>query len=167
MSLSGVAVVVGNPKPRSRTYQAAHLVADRLTGQPPDLSIDLTDVGAALLDWTDAPVADLVAAVQASSLVVVASPTYKASYTGLLKIFLDRFAGGSLAGVTAVPVMLGGHWKHGLVADLLLKPVLIELGATCPTAGLFLLDSEWDTGPTLESWVERSRPQVQASLRAT
>lgn len=166
MGISGVAVVVGNPKPRSRTYQAAHLVAERLAGQPADLSIDLTDVGAALLDWTDAGVADLVAAVQASSLVVVASPTYKASYTGLLKLFLDHFAGGSLAGVTAVPVMLGGHWKHGLAADVLLKPVLVELGATCPTAGLFLLDAEWDTGPALESWLELSRPQVQASLRA-
>jgi FMN reductase len=167
MSLSGVTVVVGNPKPRSRTYQAAHLVAERLTGQSADLSIDLTDIGAALLDWSDTGVADLVTAVQASSLVVVASPTYKASYTGLLKLFLDRFAGGSLAGVTAVPVMLGGHWKHGLAADLLLKPVLVELGATCPTAGLFLLDSEWDAGPALESWLEVSRPQVLALLSGT
>jgi len=158
-----VTVVVGNPKPRSRTYQAAHLVAERLTGQPADLSIDLTDLGAALLDWSDPGVSALVSAVQASSLVVVASPTYKATYTGLLKLFLDRFGGGSLAGVTAVPVMLGGHWKHGLAADLLLKPVLVELGATCPTAGLFLLESEWDTAQALDGWLELARPQVAAS----
>jgi FMN reductase len=160
-----VAVVVGNPKPRSRTYQAAHLVAKRLSGREADLSIDLTDLGAALLDWSDSGVAELVAAVQASSLIIVASPTYKATYTGLLKLFLDRFGGGSLAGVTAVPVMLGGHWKHGLAADLLLKPVLVELGATCPTAGLFLLESEWDGGPALENWLELAAPQVaQTSL---
>jgi FMN reductase len=158
-----VAVVVGNPKPRSRTYQAAHLVAERLTGRAADLSIDLTDLGAALLDWSDTGVTALVSAVQASSLVVVASPTYKATYTGLLKLFLDRFGGGSLAGVTAVPVMLGGHWKHALAADLLLKPVLVELGATCPTAGLFLLDSEWDSGPALDGWLEQAGPQVTAS----
>lgn len=159
-----VAVVVGNPKARSRTYQAAHLVAERLAGQPADLSIDLTDLGPALLDWSDQGIADLVAAVQASDLVVVASPTYKASYTGLLKLFLDRFGTGSLSGVTAVPVMLGGHWKHALAADLLLKPVLVELGATCPTAGLFLLDSEWDTGPALDDWLAHARPQVAATL---
>ncbi|HXW45950.1 MAG TPA: NAD(P)H-dependent oxidoreductase [Streptosporangiaceae bacterium] len=158
-----VTVVVGNPKPRSRTYQAAHLVAERLTGQEADLSIDLADVGAALLDWSDPGVADLVAAVQASSLIIVASPTYKATYTGLLKLFLDRFGAGSLAGATAVPVMLGGHWKHALAAELLLKPVLVEIGGTCPTAGLFLLDSEWDTGEALESWLELARPQVAAS----
>ena len=159
-----ITVVVGNPKPRSRTYQAAHLVAERLVGREADLSIDLADLGAALLDWSDPAVAALVTAVQASELVVVASPTYKATYTGLLKLFLDRFGAGSLGGATAVPVMLGGHWKHALAADLLLKPVLVEIGATCPTAGLFLLESEWDSGPALDSWLELAKPQVTASL---
>ena len=161
-----LAVVVGNPKPRSRTYQAAHLVAERLTGTTPDLSIDLAGLGAALLDWSDSGIADLVSAVRASGLVIVASPTFKATYTGLLKLFLDRFPGGSLAGVTAVPVMLGGHWKHALAADLLLKPVLVELGATCPTAGLFLLESEWDSDLALGPWLELARPQVSATRGA-
>jgi FMN reductase len=159
-----VAVVVGNPKPQSRTYRAAHIVAERLAGRPADLSIDLAEVGAALLDWADPGVPDLVAAVQASDLVVVASPTYKATYTGLLKLFLDRFPAGSMTG-TAVPLMLGGHWKHSLAPDLLLKPVLVEIGATCPTAGLFLLDSEFEASDALDSWLERARPQVAATTK--
>jgi FMN reductase len=160
-----VTVLVGNPKPRSRTYEAAHIVAERLAGRKADLSIDLTDLGPALLDWSDAAVADLVARVQASDLVVVASPTYKATYTGLLKLFLDRVCGGALAGVTAVPVMLGGHWRHALAPDLLLKPVLVELGATCPTRGLFLLDSEYAASEALDEWLELARPQVAAAAR--
>ncbi|HEY2505816.1 MAG TPA: NAD(P)H-dependent oxidoreductase [Streptosporangiaceae bacterium] len=159
-----VAVVVGNPKPRSRTYQAAQLVAERLTWRPADLSIDLAELGAALLDWSDAGIAELVAAVQASELVVVASPTYKATYTGLLKLFLDRFGAGSLTG-TAVPVMLGGSWKHSLAPELLLKPVLVEIGATCPTPALYLLDSEFEGGETLDSWLERSRALVAATTK--
>jgi FMN reductase len=158
-----IAVVVGNPKPQSRTYQAAHLVAERLAGRPADLSIDLTELGAALLDWADPGIAELVAAVQAADLVVVASPTYKGSYTGLLKLFLDRFGAGSMTG-TAVPLMLGGHWKHALAPELLLKPVLVEIGATCPTAGLFLVDSELDSGDTLDTWLARARPQVAATV---
>jgi FMN reductase len=160
-----IAVVVGNPKPRSRTYAAAHIVAEKLAGRQPDLSVDLTDVGAALLDWSDSSIADIVAAIQASDLVVFASPTYKASYTGLLKLFLDRIAGGSLAGVTAVPMMLGGHWRHALAADLLLKPVLVELGATCPARGLFLLESEYAASETLDEWLELARPQVAATAK--
>lgn len=161
-----VAVVVGNPRPRSRTYKAAHLVAERLTGQPADLSVDLADLGAALLDWSDTAITDLVTAVQASELLVVASPTYKATYTGLVKLFLDRFGSGALTGVTAVPLMLGGHWKHGLAADLLLKPVLVELGATCPTQGLFLLESDIAESTALDSWLERARPQVAAAAKS-
>ena len=159
-----VAVVVGNPKPRSRTYHAAHLVAERLAGRPADLSIDLTELGPALLDWADPEIAALVAAVQAADLVVVASPTYKGSYTGLLKLFLDRFGAASMTG-TAVPVMLGGHWKHALAPELLLKPILVEIGATCPTAGLFLLDSELDTSDTLDTWLSRARAQIAATTR--
>ena len=161
-----VAVVVGNPKPASRTFRAAHLVAERLAGRPADLSIDLTELGPALLDWSDQGVAELVAAVQAADLVVVASPTYKATYTGLLKLFLDRFGAGSMTG-TAVPLMLGGHWKHALAPELLLKPVLVEIGATCPTAGLFLLESEFADGPALDNWLALARPQVVASTNGS
>jgi FMN reductase len=155
-----VAIVVGNPKPRSRTWQAAHLVAEKLTGRPADLSVDLVDFGAALLDWADQQVAATIAAVAASDLLIVASPTYKATYTGLLKLFLDRISTGALAGVTAVPLMLGGDWRHSLAADMLLKPVLVELGATCPTRGLFLVDTDYAESQVLDTWLKLALPQL-------
>lgn len=154
------AIVVGNPKPKSRTYVAAQIVLEKLTGTKPDVSVDLVDFGAALLDWSDPGVLEAIAAVQESDLVVFASPTYKASYTGLLKLFLDRFGSGALAGVTAVPLTLGGHWRHSLASDLLLKPILVELGATCPTRGLFLLDSDYAEADELDAWLRAARPQL-------
>jgi FMN reductase len=150
-------VLVGNPKPQSRTWQAAHLVAERLTGRPADVDIDLASFGPALLDWSSEAVAEAVRQVSQSSLVVVASPTYKATYTGLLKLFLDRIGGGALAGVQAVPLMLGGHWRHALAPEVHLKPVLAELGASSPTQALYLLDSEWDSSETLTAWLDDAR----------
>jgi FMN reductase len=152
-----VAVVVGNPKPRSRTYHAAQLIAERITGAPPDVVMDLVDLGPALLDWSIRAVADAVAGVQASSLAVFASPTYKGSFTGLLKLFLDRIGTGALAGLAAVPLMLGGDLRHSLAPEVFLKPVLTELGASCPTPGLFLVESQWDQPTALDAWLERSR----------
>ena len=105
-----VAVVVGNPKPGSRTLDAATRVAERLAGRPADLVLDLVELGPGLLGWGDEAVGRAVEQVQQASWVVVASPTYKATYTGLLKLFLDQFAAGSLAGVVAFPLMLGGAW---------------------------------------------------------
>jgi FMN reductase len=155
-----VAVVVGNPKPRSRTFQAAKLVAERLTGRPPDLVVDLVDLGGELLDLSSAAVAGLLSDLQAYSLVVFASPTYKGSYTGLMKLFLDRIGTGALTGVTAVPLMLGGDLRHSLAPEVFLKPVLNELGASCPTPGLFLPEARWDEPAELDAWLERARPWV-------
>lgn len=155
-----VSVVVGNPRPRSRTYDAAVTVAQRLTDRAPDHVFDLVEFGSALLDWTSAAVASAVETVTRSDLVVIATPTYKGTYTGLLKLFLDRFGAGTLASTSAVPVMLGGDWRHSLAPEVSLKPVLAELGASCPTRGLFLLDSEWQTGATLDDWVTVARRQL-------
>jgi FMN reductase len=160
-----VTVVVGNPKPQSRTLSAARRVVRELTGSEPDRVIDLAGFGPALLDWNDPAVAEAVTAVKESRLVVVATPTYKGSYTGLLKLFLDRFGAGSLSDVVAIPLMLGGHWKHALAPEAFLKPVLAELGASTPTAGLFLLDSEWDAPGLLDEWLATARPRIGAGSR--
>ncbi len=165
-----VAIVVGNPKPRSRTFHAAEVVAEKLTGRAPDLAIDLIDLGAALLDWSDPAVAQAVADVTAADLIIVASPTYKATYTGLLKLFLDRFSAGSLASVTAVPLMLGGNLSHSLAPEAFLKPVLAELGASSPTRGLFLLDTDaddWDASEALARWLAVARTQLPERLLAS
>jgi FMN reductase len=152
-----VGIVVGNPKPQSRTLAAAQYLASELAGSSPDVVIDVVDLGAGLLGWGDAAVAEAVAAVQSVDLLVVASPTYKATYTGLLKLFLDQIAGGSLAGVVAVPLMLGAGPAHALAPEVSLKPVLAELGASTPTKALYLLDSEWQTSTTLTDWLPGAR----------
>jgi FMN reductase len=163
MTLSRTAVVVGNPKPGSRTLAAAVHVARELDGGELGLVVDLATLGPALLDWQDPEVADLVAAVGAADLVVVASPTYKGTYTGLLKLFLDRFATDGLRGV-AVPLMLGAGAAHALAPELSLRPVLTEIGASVPTRALYLLDSAYDDPAAYLPWLEKARPQVGRHL---
>jgi FMN reductase len=77
-------------------------------------------------------------------IVVFATPTYKASYTGLLKAFLDRYDTGGLKGTVAVPVSTGGSPDHSLAPNHTLRPVLVELGASVPTAALYLVTSQFD-----------------------
>ena len=169
-------VVCGNPKPASRTLAAAVTTAQLLAGgdvdqgvdQGVDQVIDVTTLGPGLLGWGDPAVEQAVADAASADLLVVASPTFKATYTGLLKLFLDQFAGGEgLRGVTAVPLMLGAGPAHALAPELLLKPVLAELGAACPAPGLYLIDTEAaelgaDT-PALAAYVERWRPAILAT----
>lgn len=159
-----IAVVVGNPKPQSRTRLAAHRLAEGL-GATSITSIDVIDLGHGLLGWGDAGVADTVQQVASSDVAVVASPTFKATYSGLLKLFLDQFDGSTgLAGVVAVPVQLGGGPAHQLSPELHLKPVLVELGATIPAPALYLVDNAEQPDPVERAWLERWGPVVRAAV---
>ncbi|MGI1849737.1 NADPH-dependent FMN reductase [Rhodococcus ruber] len=159
-------VVAGNPKPGSRTLDAATLLATELTGSAPDHVVDVITLGPGLLGWGDDAVKAAVDTVAASDLVVFASPTFKATYTGILKLFLDQFAtGDGLRDVTAVPLMLGAGPAHAMAPDLLLKPVLVELGATTPAAGLYLLDSTYTTDTRIADYAERWAPVLRSTLR--
>ena len=81
--------------------------------------------------------------------------------TGLLKAFFDRFGTNALAGVVAVPMMMGGAPIHFLAVDTHLTPLLQEIGASCPTRGLFILESELDA---LDTVVERWRAGNESIL---
>jgi FMN reductase len=153
-----VAVVCGNPKPKSRTLEAGLFVARKLTGAEPDTVIDLVDIGPHLLGWGDPLATRVVQEVQASDVAVFASPTYKGAYTGLLKLFLDQVPTDGLNGVIAIPVMLGAALGHAMAPDLLLKPVLVELGAACPARGLYLLETDYLSDAIVDPWVDRVRP---------
>jgi FMN reductase len=98
---------------------------------------------------------------------VVASPTYKATYTGLLKSFLDGVPTGALQSTIAVPVMVAGDRGHALAVDVHLRPLLLELGASCPTPGLFVEEAQLaDPAAAVEGWLERAAPALEAALHA-
>ncbi len=168
-----ITLVVGNPRIGSRTRLAADAVADglaalaRAAGRTPRVeAIELAPLAGELFAFPSHTVDSAVAQVQASDVLVVASPTYKASYTGLLKAFFDRFAAGSLASVVAVPLMLGGAATHALAVDTHLHPLLLEIGASLPTRGLFILESELDAlDATVAAWSDANAPILTRLLR--
>ena len=160
------AVVVGNPKPGSRTLGAATYLAAELSGSEPDLIVDLATLGSTILDWGDEHDNDLVSQIGGTDLVVFASPTYKAAYTGLLKLFLDRFAGGTGLSGIAIPLMLGGSPAHSLAPELTLRPVLTEIGGTVPGRGLYVIDSTYDDPAAYVEWLTATKPIVTTLLKA-
>jgi FMN reductase len=164
-----VAVVTGNPKPGSRTLGAAVAVADALakaTGAPGShLVVDLAEHAPRLFDWSDPELSRLTAEVAAADLAVFASPTYKASYTGMLKAFVDRYGPDGLAGTVAVPVMTGGWAGHLLAVEVHLRPVLVELGAVVPARGLYITEPEFDdVGAAVDHWSGAAVPLIRATL---
>jgi len=155
---ASIIAVTGNPRPASRTHTLARTLATELArvldGDTP-VDVDLAQIGAGVLDPDDERANAATAAVLASDVLVAASPTYKATYSGLLKAFLDRLGTGALAGAAAVPILLAGAPNHQLAIDVHFTPLLYELGARVPTRGLFVLEPEVpEFSKTAARWAE-------------
>jgi FMN reductase len=156
-----VTLIVGNPRSNSRTLAAAVLLGRKLAawagvvGAAADVeTIDLTTVAGSLFDLTSTDLEPLLKRTVSSELVATISPTYKATYTGLLKAFLDRLPSGGLTGRVGLPIMTGGSLAHSLAPDTYLRPLLIALGASVPTAGLFLTEADYtDLDLALDTWL--------------
>ncbi|TDD92971.1 NADPH-dependent oxidoreductase [Actinomadura darangshiensis] len=165
-----VLALVGNPRPESRTLQIALQAAEAVAGRigraaEPD-AVDLSALAPVLLGAEPAAgVRDALDRVTRADVLVVASPTYKATYTGLLKVFLDRLPGGALTSAVALPLLVMGDPKHSLAVEVHLRPLLVELGATVPTPGLAFLEAQVpDAAGVLGAWADLVAPQVSAAL---
>jgi FMN reductase len=166
--MTKIAVVTGNPKPASRTHAVALAVAETVGKALPaaetSVVVDLAGHAPRLFDWSAEELTRLTAEVAAADIAIFASPTYKATYTGLLKAFLDRYGSNGLAGVTAVPVMTGGWPGHLLAVEVHFRPVLVELGATVPSRGLYVTEPELaDLDKAVGTWAERAIPLIAAA----
>jgi hypothetical protein len=81
--------------------------------------------------------------VAAARLVVIATPIYKASYSGLLKTFLDLLPQDALRGKTVLALGTGGSVAHLLALDYALKPVLAALGARHILDTVYAVDAQF------------------------
>ena len=164
-------VLVGNPKVPSRTSAVSLAVAQaimRFARAEGNVDvIELSGLSDQLFRQADAHVAAAKTAVLGGDLLVVASPVYKASITGLLKAFLDQFGRDELGGLATVPLMVGAKADHSLAVEHQLRPVLVEIGASCPSRGLFVLEQQLDTiGEQLEGWLATWGPAIVAVMDA-
>ena len=75
--------------------------------------------------------------------VVIGSPVYKASYTGVLKSLMDLLPEGALKNKPVLPIMVGGSTRHLLAIDYSLNPLIAILRGQ-PLQGLYFVDSEID-----------------------
>jgi FMN reductase len=85
-------------------------------------------------------------AVIAARIVVASSPTYRATYSGLLKTFFDLLPPDSLKGKIGIPLLTGGSPLHQLAVDHTFRPLFASLCATVGR-GVYGYDAQFKNGP--------------------
>ncbi len=137
----------GSPSADSRSAALLRFIERRLAGQAARVRhIALRELPAAdlLHGRADSPALRVAtAAVREANVVLVATPIYKAAYSGLLKVFLDLLPQDALRGKTVLPLATGGSPGHMLALEYALKPVLAALGARHVLDAVYVLDASW------------------------
>ncbi len=157
-----------NTASRSRALLELALAALDKQGAGPSRLIDLSKLPAdALLGRRpDAAVADAIQGVLDAAILVVSTPIYRATYSGLLKVFFDLLPQDALARKVALPIATGGGPAHLLAVDHGLRPLLASVGALVVATGVYGTDAQFRAGvpePALVERIERAASEA-ASL---
>lgn len=149
--------ISGSPRIPSKSKTLAEALLARLAGSGCDIAtIDVATLPAdALLARTQArEIDDALARVAQAQIVVAASPTYRALYTGALKCFFDLMPPGHLAEKVCVPVLTAASPAHFLAIDHGFAPLFASLeGIALP--GIFATDEQFVEGVPVRTLDQR------------
>lgn len=162
--------ISGSPSVNSRSrILLADVVAQvaAATGQAGQV-IDLSDLDAdaLLARRSDAAVAAAIASVTAAKIVVIATPIYRATYTGLLKVFLDLFPQAALRGSVVGLIATGAGSGHSLAIDHGLRPVVASLAGLSAANALYVTDSQFPDKAVIPADVAANVTALVTELRA-
>src|SRR3954470_2512954 len=144
--MTSTLIITGSPSGTSRTARLAALVGARLSKLGRDSSLlDVRSLPAEDLLHGRAGAPAIAAALErvaSATGIVIATPVYKAAYSGLLKTFLDLLPQFGLRDKVVLPLATGGTLAHVLAIDYALRPVLSSLDPLHIVPGLFILDKQ-------------------------
>ena len=163
--------ISGSPSPtsRSRTLLGLGLAALERRGVVATRAVDLAALPAdALLGRSrDTQLNDALAAVGRARILVVSTPVYRATYSGLLKVFFDLLPQDGLAGKVAIAIATGGNAAHLLAIDTGLRPLLASVGALTVSTAVYGTDAQFQSGrpdPRLIEQLERAVAETLALI---
>lgn len=149
-STRGLAAVgiSGSPSATSKSrllveYALAQLAALGATTQLVDLATLPAD---ALLGRGTSPAVAAALDATRARIIVAGTPVYRATYSGLLKVFFDLLPQDSLIGKVGVPIMTGHGAAHSLSVDHGMRPLFASLGATVVANGVYATSAQFQDG---------------------
>jgi len=160
-----VLLIAGSPTERSRSAALLERVGQQLAQRGiavERLRIrDLSPQALLLADFGHRSVVDAISQVARAQAIVVATPVYKAAYSGVLKVLLDLLPQTALKEKAVLPLATGGSPHHMLALDYALRPVLQSLGARHILPGVYATDAQVTLTPE-EAYV--IHPDIEARL---
>ncbi|MDX8533707.1 FMN reductase [Mesorhizobium sp. VK25A] len=128
-------------------------------------TFDIEDVGASLgsAKWArdlDQQARDILDRVVNADVLVVGSPTYKGSYTGLFKHFFDLLDPASLRGKPVLLLATGGGERHALIVEHQLRPLFGFFEALALPTAVYATDKDFADGVLVSEAIRKRVAQA-------
>jgi FMN reductase len=111
-------------------------------------------------------VEDALRAIEAADLLIVASPVYRASFTGLFKHLFDFVDPAALAGRPVILTATGGGRRHALVVEHQLRPLFGFFSALTVPTSIYASDEDFENGKLTDPVTLGRMHQAAAELAA-
>lgn len=147
-----IVAVVRSPTPHSRTRNLVTDILERIVGETRVTArlVDIAELVPSLMvrsrEETSPVLEEALRAVERADLLLIGTPVYKGSYTGLFKHFIDLVDYRSLAGVPVGLLAMGGSDRHALVIDHQLRPLFGFFNAQTLPTGVFVSERSYADG---------------------
>lgn len=155
---------------------STRLLADRLAdatvealGEAEVTVVELRPLAHALADHllTGFPSEELAAAlesVRSADGLIVVTPVFAASYSGLFKSFVDVLERGALEGKPVLVAATAGTARHSLVLDHALRPLFSHLRAVVAPTGVFAATDDFGADADLSGRIDRAAGELAALM---
>ena len=144
--------IAGNTRRPSKTRALVEQIGREVVRQQPMRfeMHDLVDAGPGLGAFAreDLPgrAEAILQAIEGADALIVGSPVYKGSYSGLFKHLFDFVDAGALAGVPVVLAATGGGRRHALVVEHQLRPLFGFFSALTLPTSVYASDEDFQDG---------------------
>jgi FMN reductase len=153
MSALKVVIVSGNLSQPSRTLALAeHILASLANQTKFDIDSEIIQLASIAGDLATAKsrkdfpesITSLFHAVESAHIVIAVTPVYRASYTGLFKLFFDWVGQDALEETPVILAATGGNDLHALVIEHELKPLFGFFRALTIPHGIYANESHFE-----------------------
>ncbi|GEN87768.1 NADPH-dependent FMN reductase [Oceanobacillus sp. FSL W8-0428] len=167
--MSEIVVLSGSPSEVSRSNAVLRYIGSTLEEKGFSVThISVRDVPQDVLfngEFNSLVIQRITSLIKEAKGVIVGTPVYKSSYSGILKALVDLLPQDVLEDKTVLPLMTGGSSSHLLAMEYTLKPLLASLKGM-NLKGVYFVDSQIDKRNTANPIVhtnalERLTKQVE------
>jgi FMN reductase len=145
-----VVALNGSPSTSSKTHAVASRAVE-FAGQGEVIDLGSLDANALLGRWSAPDVTAALEAITGAPVLLLATPVYRATFSGLLKVILDQLPPGALRGKACILTATGGSAHHSLVIDTALRPLIASLDGWSVPTSLYATGDDFDRDGTLNS----------------